>query len=52
MTDNQTEHPKNLREWVELLEELAEEAKCRYPDGRVRVFVPGKKRQRRDSNPR
>ena len=51
MTNETTEHAEDLREWVDLLEELDADAQLRYPDGRVRIFVPGKKRQRRDSNP-
>lgn len=41
--DLQEEH---LPEWVEIFGELQREAEEAYPDGRVRILVPKRKKRR------
>lgn len=43
--------PKPLPDWVEVFENLREEAEREYPDGRVRVFVLGKRRHIEPDDP-
>lgn len=45
--DDKTDNPdQHLPEWVRIFRQLKEEAEELYPDGRVRILVPGRRRRR------
>jgi hypothetical protein len=44
-SERDTEEDKHLPEWVEIFGQLKEEAEELYPDGRVRVLVPKRKKR-------
>lgn len=44
--DGQTDNPdKHLPEWVRIFRELRDEAEQLYPDGRIRILIPGRRRR-------